>query len=171
MAKDWIRYDLLVQQALRGVVRSTLERVAREGLPGNHHFFITFRTQDEGVEVSQALQDAYPDEMTIVLQHQYWGLSVSEDGFTVGLSFNKVPETLVIPFSAVSMFHDPSVQFVLPFQAVSEEAPGAKPPEAGVVPSIENTSEDTPPSDEKSGAEPKPGEKGEVVSLDKFRKK
>ena len=166
MAKDWIRYDLLVQQALRGVVRSTLERVAKEGLPGNHHFFITFRTTAEGVEVSDALKTAYPDEMTIVLQHQFWGLTVTEEGFSVGLSFNKVPETLVIPFSAVTMFHDPSVQFVLPFQAVSEDSPGARPVPAGNAPIM---------APEEPSAEPKedakPEDKGEVVSLDAFRKK
>lgn len=167
MAKDWIRYDLLVQQALRGVVRSTLERVAKDGLPGNHHFFITFRTNGEGVEVSDALKSAYPDEMTIVLQHQFWGLSVTEDGFSVGLSFNKVPETLVIPFSAVTMFHDPSVQFVLPFQAVSEESPGARPIQAGNAPMIAKES----PAEAEKKSDDKPEEKGEVVSLDAFRKK
>src|SRR3982751_2295716 len=113
MAQDHIRYDILTQEALRGVVRKVLAEVARTGLPGEHHFFISFITKAPGVRVSQRLLDQYPNDMTIVLQNQFWDLKVSEVGFEVGLSFDDKPETLVIPFTAIKGFFDPSVQFGL----------------------------------------------------------
>ena len=116
MAEDLIRYDILAQDALRGVVRKVLSEVARTGLPGEHHFFISFATQAPGVRISSRLLAQYPEEITIVLQHQYWDLSVTEQAFEVGLSFNGVPERLLVPFTAIKGFLDPSVQFGLQFE-------------------------------------------------------
>ena len=116
MQSQAIRYDLLVQDALRGMVRELLAKVAREGLPGDHHFFITFKTHAPGVQLSARMKARYPDEITIVLQHQFWDLNVSERQFEVGLSFSNIPERLVVPFSALSGFHDPSVPFMLKFE-------------------------------------------------------
>ncbi|MGX5775754.1 SspB family protein [Methylorubrum zatmanii] len=115
MAEDLIRYDLLVQDALRGVVRKVLTDAARDGLSGEHHFYISFRTEAPGVRMSQRLREKYPQDMTIVLQHQFWDLGVTEHSFEVGLSFSGVPERLLIPFDALSGFFDPSVQFGLKF--------------------------------------------------------
>ncbi len=115
MADDLIRYDLLVQDALRGVVRKVLTDAAREGLAGEHHFYVSFRTEAPGVRMSQALREKYPQDMTIVLQHQFWDLGVTEHSFEVGLSFSGVPERLLVPFDALSGFFDPSVQFGLKF--------------------------------------------------------
>ena len=120
MPVDHIRYDLLTQKALRAVVRTVLADAARKGLPGDHHFFVTFDTRAEGVRLSQRMRTQYPEEMTIVLQHQFWDLSVSEDAFEVGLSFGGVPERLTVPFDAVNGFFDPSVQFGLQFKLVEE---------------------------------------------------
>ena len=113
MAQDHIRYDILTQEALRGVVRKVLAEVAKTGLPGEHHFFISFLTRAPGVRISQRLLEQYATDMTIVLQNQFWDLKVSETGFEVGLSFDDKPETLVIPFTAIKGFFDPSVQFGL----------------------------------------------------------
>ncbi len=112
---DLIRYDLLVQDALRGVVRQVLTDVARNGLQGEHHFFITFKTAAAGLRLSSRMRERYPDEMTVILQHQFWGLTVTEAGFEVGLSFNNNPERLFVPFAAITMFQDPSVTFGLKF--------------------------------------------------------
>ena len=133
MAEDLIRYDLLVQDALRGVVRKVLTDAAREGLSGEHHFYISFRTEAPGVRMSQRLREKYPQDMTIVLQHQFWDLGVTEHSFEVGLSFSGVPERLLIPFDALSGFFDPSVQFGLKFdlnegeeaEVVDESQPSA----------------------------------------------
>ena len=124
MTTDFIRYDLLVQDALRGVVRKVLTDSAKDGLPGEHHYYITFRTDAPGVRLSTRMREKYPGEMTIILQHQFWDLAVAEDHFEVGLSFNNIPERLLIPFDAVTGFFDPSVQFGLKFevQEVSPEA-------------------------------------------------
>ncbi|KRE00310.1 Stringent starvation protein B [Bosea sp. Root381] len=121
MSKDVLRYDLMVQDALKGVVRKILTEAGRDGLPGDHHFYITFRTGAPGVRVSQRLRDKHPDEMTIVLQHQFWDLSVSDHAFEVGLSFSGVPERLLIPFDAITTFFDPSVQFGLKFETQEAE--------------------------------------------------
>ncbi len=115
MSVDHIRYDLLTQDALRGVIRTVLTDVAMKGLPGEHHFFITFDTRADGVRMSARLRASYPDEMTIVLQHQFWDLAVGEDDFDVGLAFNGIPERLHIPLKAIKAFMDPSVQFGLQF--------------------------------------------------------
>lgn len=157
MAEDHIRYDILVQEALRGVVRKVLSEVVRTGLPGEHHFFISFYTRAPGVRISQRLLEQYDTEMTIVLQNQYWDLKVTETGFEVGLSFDGKQETLVVPFSAMKGFFDPSVQFGLQLNGdatapVLESAPP------------DGQDDETPPTDPES-----PGEK--VVSLDRFRKK
>lgn len=114
-AEDLIRYDVMVQEALIGVVRKVLQDAARHGLPGEHHFYITFRSQGPGVKISQRLTEKYPDEMTIVLQHQFWDLLVGEHSFEVGLSFGGVAEKLFVPFDALTGFYDPSVQFGLKF--------------------------------------------------------
>ncbi|HEV7260914.1 MAG TPA: ClpXP protease specificity-enhancing factor SspB [Bosea sp. (in: a-proteobacteria)] len=143
MSKDVLRYDLMVQEALKGVVRKILTEAGRDGLPGDHHFYITFRTAAPGVRVSQRLRDKHPDEMTIVLQHQFWDLSVSEHAFEVGLSFSGVPERLLIPFDAITTFFDPSVQFGLKFEtqdtadsaSANDPAPGTKTRGAGSEPS------------------------------------
>ena len=115
MAEDQIRYDVMTQDALRGVVRSVLEQIAKTGLPGEHHLYIAFDTHGPGVSVSNRLMEQYPDEMTIVLQHQFWDLEISEERFEVKLSFNNVPERLVVPFTEIKAFYDPSVQFGLQF--------------------------------------------------------
>src|SRR5262249_26721746 len=115
MPVDHIRYDLLTQDALRSVIRAVLTDVVVKGLPGDHHFYITFDTRVDGVRLSARLKASYPDEMTIVLQHQFWDLAVGEDDFDVGLAFNGIPERLHIPFRAVKAFMDPSVQFGLQF--------------------------------------------------------
>lgn len=120
MATDLIRYDLLVQDALRGVVRTILTEAARDGLPGEHHFFISFRTQAPGVKLSNRMREQYPEEMTIVLQHQFWDLTINDLGFEVGLSFHGKSEILAIPFSAVTGFFDPSVDFGLKFEYDTE---------------------------------------------------
>jgi hypothetical protein len=128
MATDLIRYDLLVQEALRGVVRNVLSEAARNGLQGEHHFFITFKTNAPGLRLSNRMRERYPDEMTIILQHQFWDLGVTEHAFEVGLSFSNVPERLLIPFAAITSFVDPSVQFGLKFdvQDPGQAAPSGK---------------------------------------------
>lgn len=123
MSKDVLRYDLMVQDALKGVVRKILTEAGRDGLPGEHHFYITFRTGAPGVRLSQRLREKHPDEMTIVLQHQFWELNISEHSFEVGLSFSGVPERLLVPFDAITTFFDPSVQFGLKFE--TQDAEGA----------------------------------------------
>jgi len=162
MAEDHMRYDILTQEALRGVVRKVLAEVAKTGLPGEHHFFISFVTRAPGVRLSEKLLGQYDKEMTIVIQNQYWDLKVSETGFEVGLSFDGIPETLVIPFSAVKGFFDPSVQFGMQFDPAT--APGAAAAEAKADAALEAT-----PTADSAEAGEKPGEK--VVSLDAFRKK
>jgi uncharacterized protein len=120
MADDLIRYDILVQDALRGVMKRILHEVSQTGLPGEHHFFITFDTLAPGVRISNRLRERYPEQMTIVMQFQFWDLKVSDHGFEIGLSFNDIAEKLVVPFSAVRGFYDPSVNFELEFDAPAE---------------------------------------------------
>jgi hypothetical protein len=175
--KDLLRYDQMVETAMRGVVREALARAAANGLPGAHHFYITFKTQADGVGLAAHLASKYPDEMTIVLEHQFWDLDVREDGFDVTLSFNNRPERISIPFAAIAAFADPSVKFGLQFPAGAEaeaatrstrpisaklEAPKAKPVEAPE------------PVAKRAGrlvGKPTAGKPGEVVALDAFRKK
>lgn len=148
MAVDHIRYDLLAQEALRGVLRTVLSDAAKNGLPGDHHFFVTFDTCADGVRLSQRMRAQYPKEMTIILQHQFWDLSVTEDAFEVGLSFGGVPERLAIPFAAVRGFYDPSVEFGLQFEQIGAAPAGAAPAEAsGAKP-------ESLPAPKKSAAEP-----------------
>ena len=131
MTKDLMRYDLLVQEALKGVVRKVLIDAGREGLAGEHHFYISFRTDFPGVRLSNRLREKYPQEMTIVLQHQFWDLIVTEHTFEVGLSFSGMPERLLIPFDALTGFFDPSVQFGLKF-----DIQGAEPAEEPAAPTL-----------------------------------
>src|SRR5580692_187105 len=138
MSVDHIRYDLLTQEALRGVIRTVLTEAATKGLPGEHHFFITFDTRAEGVRMSTRLKASYPEEMTIVLQHQFWDLTVAEEDFEVGLAFNGIPERLHIPLKAVKAFLDPSVQFGLQFTIEPEAgAANAEAPAVAAVPAPE----------------------------------
>ena len=171
MATDHIRYDVLARDALRGVLRRVLSDAAVHGLPGEHHFFITFLSNAEGVKLSPRLLAQYPEEMTIILQHQFWDLVVSEDRFEVGLSFGGIPERLVVPFNAIKSFFDPSVQFGLQFDpsdAAREATPGNLP--TAPTPTAISATVAEPPAE--STDEPaKPTEGAEVVRLDRFRKK
>lgn len=147
MADDSMRYDLLAREALRGVVRLALERAASpEGLPGNHHFYITFGTHYEGVVAPPHLRDEYPDDMTIVIKHHYWDLEVGPDGFSVGLSFHGKQEHIQVPYAAISTFLDPEAQFVLELPRTERRPQTGEP------------------------VEPPRGD-AEVVSLDAFRKR
>ncbi|KQZ13993.1 MULTISPECIES: SspB family protein [unclassified Mesorhizobium] len=179
MADDHIRYDILTQEALRGVMRKVLAEVARTGLPGNHHFFITFLTNAPGVRISTRLRERYPEQMTIVIQFQYWDLKVSDTGFEIGLSFSDVPEKLEIPFSAVRGFYDPSVNFEVEFD-VRTEAPIAATAENVETGPVAIPTEKKPESKKAAdaaktaaaAAAADPSGKGaDVVSLDAFRKK
>jgi uncharacterized protein len=173
MATDHIRYDVLARDALRGVLRRVLSDVAAHGLPGEHHFFITFLSNAEGVKLSPRLLAQYPEEMTIILQHQFWDLLVSDDRFEVGLSFGGIPERLVVPFSAIKSFFDPSVQFGLQFEA-SEAAADAPAPNLPAAPAPSPTAVPASAPAAENVEEPeaaKPGEGAEVVRLDRFRKK
>ena len=143
MSTDLIRYDLLVQDALRSVVRRVMGDVARNGLPGEHHFYISFKTQAPGVRISNRLRERHPEEMTIVLQHQFWDLGVTEHGFEVGLSFGGVPERLLVPYEALSGFWDPSVQFGLKFE--SSEAGAENDDDADGNEAESANADDTPP--------------------------
>ena len=170
MATDHIRYDVLARDALRGVLRRVLTDAAEHGLPGEHHFFITFLSTADGVKLSPRLLAQYPEEMTIILQHQFWDLVVTEDRFEVGLSFGGIPERLVVPFAAIKSFLDPSVQFGLQFEPSepATETPAAKLP-AVPAPSALPAA---PTSATDSQEEPaKATEGAEVVRLDRFRKK
>ncbi|MGN6467694.1 MAG: SspB family protein [Rhizobiaceae bacterium] len=184
MAEDHIRYDILVQEALRAVMRKVLTEVARTGLPGNHHFFITFMTNAPGVRISSRLQERYPEQMTIVIQYQYWDLKVSETGFEIGLSFSDIPEKLEIPFSAVRGFYDPSANFELEFDPkqdaeAAEAAPAPAEVETLKSPRAKKQDAETGKPAAKEKAKPAKAEKPEpdggkgadVVSLDAFRKK
>lgn len=171
MGQDHIRYDILAQDALRGVIRKVLSEVATTGrLPGEHHFFITFLTGAPGVRISQHLKQKYAEQMTIVVQHQFWDLKVNDTQFEIGLSFSDTPERLVIPFNAIRGFYDPSVNFELEFEVPmadeDENETGAEitayPVDAASKPAAEAD------TDEKSD---EPKKEGSVVSLDSFRKK
>ena len=165
-----MQYNRLVEDALKGVVRQALERAAADGLPSEHYFYLTFRTDDPETEISETLAGQYPEEMTIVLQHQFWGLEVSEDRFRVTLTFNKMPETLDVPFRALTGFFDPSVQFGLQFQGAGESGEKTQVTAAGAPPPARP--EDLEPSGSEPSPEPEAAEDGaNVVTLDQFRKK
>jgi uncharacterized protein len=184
MAFDHIRYDVLAQAALRGVVRTVLADVAKNGLPGEHHFKITFDTSSPGVRLSDRMRAQYPEDMTIVLQHQFWDLIVTEQAFEVGLSFGGIPERVAVPFEAVTAFYDPAVQFGFQFEAVDSDAAAEAPaavqttdkstapakaapsgdgPESLPAPTAVETASPAPTPDGTAG--------GEVVRFDRFRKK
>jgi hypothetical protein len=146
----------MVEHALRGVVRDALSLAAEQGLPGDHHFYLTFVTGFPGVEIPEHLRQRYPEEMTIVLQHQYYGLEVSDDRFAVSLSFSSKSERLVIPLAAISTFADPSVNFALQFQCLAGAEEAAAPPQAAL---------ERPAQARENGVDNK------VVALDAFRKK
>jgi hypothetical protein len=184
MAEDFMRYDRLVEDAMRGVVRAALERTAEEGLPGEHHFYITFLTGADGVTIPGFLRERYPDEMTIVLQHRFSDLEVGQDGFGVTLTFNEVPARLLVPFEALTAFADPSVRFGFTFahgqdagedDDDAEDAAGETPAALAERDGPAGTAEE---AETAAGAEAGPDagretatEAGEtVVSLDRFRK-
>lgn len=164
MMDDPFRYDRMVENALRNVVREALEVTAEHGLTGEHHFYLTFRTDWPGVDISPSLQQRYPREMTIVLQHRYWDLTVEPERFSVTLTFNEVPETLVVPYAAIAAFADPSVRFGLQFASTAVEDDDEE---------SEDDEEETPA--EAEAAEPAADESTEagenVVTLDRFRNK
>ena len=183
MAFDHIRYDVLAQAALRGVVRTVLTDVAKKGLPGEHHFKITFNTTAPGVQLSERLRAQYPHDMTIVLQHQFWNLAVTEQAFEVGLSFGGIPERVAVPFDAVTAFYDPAVQFGFQFEAVDSDVAAAE--ASATAPTADKSTAlakavspaDKPesllaPAEAASPAASADGAAGgEVVRLDRFRKK
>jgi hypothetical protein len=176
MAKDFIGYQALTDAALRGVVRDALRRIEKQGLIGSHHFYLTFKTKFPGVDIPDFLREQYPDEMTIILQHQFWGLKITEERFEVTLTFKKLPATLVIPFPALTAFFDPGVQFGLQFRGPEGDAKTGSPQMMPPVPAPEQNREktaDTAPAKiaETAGEKPHAPQAGEVVSLDSFRKK
>jgi hypothetical protein len=192
MPVDHIRYDILAQAALRGVVRTVLADVAKKGLPGDHHFKITFNTTAPGVRLSERLRGQYPHEMTIVLQHQFWDLAVADEAFEVGLSFGGIPERVAVPFDAITAFYDPAVQFGFQFETLetaaehegrtatpsTEDAAGpasrlpAPAPAASVpAPRVPPTPAAAPAEKPADSPDGKAGGGGEVVRLDRFRKK
>jgi hypothetical protein len=170
MATDHIRYDVLARDALRGVLRRVLTDAAEHGLPGEHHFFITFLSTADGVKLSPRLLAQYPEEMTVILQHQFWDLVVTEDRFEVGLSFGGIPERLVVPFASIKSFFDPSVQFGLQFdpQEAPTEAPAsANLPAVAPAPGLPTAV----PVAENNEEPPRGNEGATVVRIDRFRKK
>ncbi|HKD22820.1 MAG TPA: ClpXP protease specificity-enhancing factor SspB [Rhizomicrobium sp.] len=171
MAKDYIGYKALTDAALRGVVRDALRRAEKQGLIGQHHFRLTFKTHFPGVEIPDFLLEQYPDEMMIILQHQFWGLKVKDDHFEVTLSFRKVPATLTIPFAALTAFVDPGVQFGLQFRETDETGEGERKPAAAPTPLPHAAPEAHAQPAGAEAVEKQPAQPGEVVSLDSFRKK
>jgi len=156
--EDGLQYDVMVEDALRGVVRQALQHVAERGLPGDHHFYITFRSEHPGVQLADHLRERYPREMTIVLQYQFWDLAVGEESFSVTLSFNNRAEKLVIPFEAVVAFADPSVRFGLQFDAGEDDSDDGE----------ERAPQQAHGQQNHSDTSGEPGDN--VVTLDKFRK-
>jgi uncharacterized protein len=189
MTKEGLRYDKMVERALRGVVREAIACTAADGLSSGHHFYITFKTGAPGTEISDQLRMKYPDEMTIVLEHQFWDLTVTADAFAVTLSFNNRPERLVIPFAAITAFADPSVKFGLQFQEslpasaggepglrLAEKADSAQAPRGGNARTPARLLDEKPPPERPTDKKPAGGKAaakkpGEVVTLDTFRKK
>jgi uncharacterized protein len=173
MATDHIRYDVLVRDALRGVLRRVLSDAAEHGLPGDHHFFITFMSTAEGVKLPPRLLAQHPKEMTVILQHQFWDLTVTEDRFEVGLSFGGIPERLVVPFNSIKSFLDPSVQFDLQFEPsdAATEAPAAGLPAAPAPSALAAPSALTAPAATAENRDEPAKSGAEVVRLDRFRKK
>ena len=177
MADDLIRYDVLAQDALRGVIRKVLGEVEKTGLPGEHHFFITFVTNAPGVRISSRLRETYPETMTIIIQHQYFDMKVSETGFEIGLYFAHTPERLLVPYSAIKGFYDPSASFELEFDVdlTVELAEEDDPAPVPVVETEGNVAALAPAGSGGSGKreteEAEDGSSADVVSLDAFRNK
>ncbi|QEE12453.1 SspB family protein [Bartonella krasnovii] len=181
MVKDQIRYDILVQDALRGVIRKVLSEVAKAGLPGNHHFFITFFTNAPGVKISPRLKNRYPEQMTIVLQHQFRDLSVSETAFEVTLSFREITEKLVIPFTSIQVFYDPVATFEAAFDLPSpppsvESEASENIPSTLTAPSNKQKKESMLTKKQSLTTNKEPSnndtkQSADIVSLDSFRKK
>jgi len=192
MPVDHIRYDILVQEALRGMVRDVLTETARnKSMPGEHHFFITFDTTAADVQLSDRLRAQYPEEMTVVLQHQFWDLKVTDEAFEVGLSFGGVAERLLVPFAAIKAFADPSVQFTLQFETLAEapdddvdegetddttdqQVKGKRrtpPRQEASRTSVPASPPPAAPSADQPGDKPPDKAGAEVVRLDRFRKK
>ncbi|MBL4891381.1 MAG: hypothetical protein JKX91_06085 [Rhizobiaceae bacterium] len=190
--EDLIRYDILTQEALRGVIKRVLEEVMNCGLPGEHHFFITFDTNHPGVRLSKRMKERYPEDMTIVIQHTYWDLEVNEGSFKIDLSFDDIRERLKIPYDSVKGFFDPWVKFGLQFEAVhgdEETSPEhlpvkSSPRELSVVEPEKKPAKSAPKKktrakkkikeavkENASADADKKTEGAEVVSLDSFRKK
>jgi hypothetical protein len=172
MAKDFIGYQALVEKAFRAVVHEALSHAARGGVMGAHHFLISFDTKAPGVQLSEAMRERFPDEITIVLQNQYRDLKVHDEKFEVGLSFNKLPETVVVPFAAIRQFSDPSQNFGFRFQGAPKLPATAMPRPLGKVEPQTKAQPLTPPeSPAASPIEATSADQPGVVSLDKFRKK
>ena len=170
MAKDELGYDRIVEQQLRGVAREVLAQVAAKGLPGDHHFYVTFRTDHPGVSIGPALKAQFPKEITIVLQHQFWGLEVTDEAFAVTLSFSGKHERLHVPFEALISFTDPSVKFGLQFELKNQQVelqPGDMPEAKDEMPTALPTKTETKADEaDDDGAKP-----ATVIALDNFRKK
>lgn len=162
MADEALRYDRMVERALRSVVRDALSETAAKGLPGSHHFYISYRTRHPGVEMPEWLRASYPDDITIVLQYQFWGLEAEDDRFSVTLSFNGRNERLTVPYEAITAFSDPSVKFALQFEAAK-----AAPDDQAAAPGGPAPGEGTAAADEAA----EPAEPAKIVTLDAFRKK
>ena len=172
MAKDFIGYEALTDAARRGVVREALRKIEKSGLVGPHHFYLTFRTKAPGVDIPDFLHEQYPDEMTVILQHQFWGLKVRDDKFEVTLTFKKLPATLTVPFDALTAFFDPGVQFGLQFKAPEgTEAKSSTPAQIAPTPIKQPEKAAETPKPVLVEAEKPAAAPGEVVSLDSFRKK
>jgi uncharacterized protein len=180
MAEEEIRYDVLTQNALRGVVREVLTQVQRDGLPGEHHLYIAFDTGADGVSISKRIKEQYPEEMTIVLQYQFWDLIVTNERFEVKLSFSNVPERLVVPFDAVKAFYDPSAQFGLQFGKPGAANDSARQHMASALPDLVGEQPEEPRGTESAAEDPAETANAEVVmsrppaevvQLDNFRKK
>jgi hypothetical protein len=179
MGADLIRYDLLVQDALRSVVRKVLSDATRDGLRGEHHFNISFKTHAPGVVLPASIKQRYPDEMAIILQHEFWDLTVGADHFEVSLNFSRKPERISIPFDAITGFSDPSVPFGFKLEPrVAEAAQEAKPATPPAPKAAAASKKDQAPkkdeaakSAEKPAEEPDEAASHKVVSIDAFRKK
>ena len=175
MTSETIDYPTMIDNAMRSVVRSALVHVQEHGLPGDHHFFISLQTQYPGVQISPQLKARYPDEITIVVQHQFWDLHVDDVGFSLMLSFNNIPEKLVVPWDSLTAFADPSIKFGLQFHGKDFENDEATDEEKLACPATGKTGKEKPSTASFDEDEPKdetePANDTKVVSLENFRKR